>query len=141
MKNILIAIFSLTCMATQAQTRAHDDVKFSLEVLRLAMISGDRAQLLQVTTPGLSYGHSSGVVETQEQFVEKLSSGKSDFVKIDISQETITVYKKTAIVRHLLQAETNDGGKPGTVKLYVMLVWIKEGKGWQLAARQALKVQ
>ncbi|RYF88100.1 MAG: nuclear transport factor 2 family protein [Chitinophagaceae bacterium] len=106
---------------------------------RLALLSGDKAQLMQVTTSELSYGHSSGVIENQEQFVEKLSSGKSDFVKIEISNETISVYKNAAVVRHELNAETNDGGKPGTVKLKVVLFWVETKMGWQLAARQATK--
>lgn len=140
MKAILILLFSFLSITSKAQEKALNDVKASLEVLRLAMISGDKTQLLKITTPGLSYGHSSGVIETQEQFIEKLSSGRSDFVSINISNETISLYKNTAIVRHQLEAQTNDGGKPGTVKLHVLLVWVKNKKSWQLATRQAVKL-
>src|SRR5688572_27712624 len=120
MKAIVIILCLLLPVASNAQEKALNEVKASLGILRQAMISGDKKQLLQITTPGLSYGHSSGVVETQEQFVEKLASGKSDFVTINTSNETITLYKNTAIVRHQLEAETNDGGKPGTVKLHIL---------------------
>jgi Domain of unknown function (DUF4440) len=69
-----------------------------------------------------------------------LVSGASDFVTIDLSEQTIKVTGSTAIVRHVLSATTNDGGKAGTVKIAVLLVWIKEKKEWKLLARQAVKI-
>ena len=139
MRYLVVLAICLGTFTTSAQKKSINDVKFDLEVFRLALLSGDKAQLMQLTTPDLTYGHSSGVIENQQQFVEKLASGQSDFTKIDISEETIALYKSTAIVRHLMTAETNDNGTPGTVKLRVMLVWVEGKQGWQLAARQALK--
>lgn len=140
MKTLLVGIFSMIAVSASAQKKELENVKFALEVFRLALLSGNRAELMQITTPELSYGHSSGLVENQLEFVEKLASGKSDFVKIDISNETISLYKSTAIVRHELTAETNDGGTPGTVKLKVLLVLVETKQGWQLAARQASRL-
>lgn len=140
-KIIILTVFSFFALNVFAQNKKDlNNLKFALEVFRLALLSGDKAQLTQITTPELSYGHSSGVLENQEQFVEKLSSGKSDFVKIDISNETIALYKNAAVVRHELNADINDGGKPGTVKLKVVLFWVETKMGWQLASRQAVKI-
>ena len=75
----------------------------------------------------------------KKTFVDKIVTGKSDFVSIDLSEQTITVSDKTAIVRHLFKAKTNDGGKPGEVQLRIMLVWQKQKGGWKLLARQAVK--
>ena len=72
-------------------------------------------------------------------FIEALATGKSDFVKIDLSEQSIKIYGKTAVVRHKLIAETNDGGKPATVKLSILYVWQKQGGKWQMVARQAVK--
>ncbi|MEQ1678647.1 MAG: hypothetical protein ABL876_18265 [Chitinophagaceae bacterium] len=44
------------------------------------------------------------------------------------------------MVRHILNAKTNDGGKPGEVHLRVLLVWQKTGGKWVLLARQAVKM-
>lgn len=140
-KILLVFIISVVSFSSFAQKKSDlNNVKFALETFRLALLSGDRAQLMQVTTPGLSYGHSSGLIENQEQFVEKLATGVSDFVKIEISNETITLYKNSAVVRHELNADINDGGKPGTIKLNVLLFWVATKNGWQLAARQAVKL-
>ncbi|MFT3980604.1 MAG: nuclear transport factor 2 family protein [Ferruginibacter sp.] len=139
MKRITVILLLLAGLSASAQKKELNEVKFSLESFRLALISGDKAQLMALTSPQLTYGHSGGAIENQQEFVEKLASGKSDFVSIEISNETIELFKNTAIVRHDLSAETNDGGKPGTVKLKILLVWVKNKSGWQLAARQAVK--
>ena len=123
-----------------AQNRAEKQVAAAVETLRQAMISGDRAALQPLVSEALSYGHSSGKVETRTAFVDALASGQSDFVEINLTEQTIAVSGKTAIVRHRLAAKTNDAGKgPGTVNLAVMLVWVKENRAWKLLARQAVK--
>ena len=45
-----------------------------------------------------------------------------------------------AVVRHILKAKTNDGGKPADVHLRVLLIWQKQGGHWKLLARQAVKM-
>ena len=69
MKLFLIAAFSIVSLSSSAQKKELNDVKFALEVFRLALLSGDRAQLMQITTPELSYAHSSCVIENQHEFV------------------------------------------------------------------------
>ena len=138
-KIITVVAFLLVGVIGFAQNKQMEEIKSVDESLRLAMISGNREQLMHLTSADLTYGHSSGKIQNQNEFVEQIVSGQSDFVTIDITNEQITLYKNTAIVRHSLSAETNDGGKAGTVKLYVLLIWVKQNSGWQLAARQAVK--
>lgn len=123
-----------------AQTKAEKQVALAVENVKLAMISGDRNALENVAAEGLSYGHSSGKVEDKASFVESIASGKSDFVTIDLLDQTIDVSKKTAVVRHKLSAKTNDNGNPGTVNIGVLLIFQKQGGDWKLLARQAFKL-
>jgi Domain of unknown function (DUF4440) len=139
-KYIAAALLLFIVLNTNGQKKKETAVAAAAEQLRLAMISGNRAALEAITAPQLSYGHSSGTVESQKDFVEKIASGKSDFVRIDITEQTISISSKTAIVRHQLLAATNDGGKPGEVKLKVLQVWQKQRGGWKLLARQAVKM-
>ena len=103
------------------------------------MIDADKAALEKLTADDLSYGHSSGRVENKTEFIESLVSGKSDFLSMDLTNQTVKVSGNTAIVRHNLSGNINDGGNPGTVKLFVMLVWVKQGKQWKLLGRQAVR--
>jgi len=115
-------------------------VSAAVEALRKAMVDPDKAALEKLTLPQLSYGHSSGVVQNQAEFVEALTSGKSDFVSIALTEQHITIVDRTAIVRHILSADTNDGGKAGHTNLSILLVWQKDKGEWRLLARQAVKV-
>jgi ketosteroid isomerase-like protein len=141
MKKItIILVASIITINIYAQDKKQSSVAKAVENLKAAMISGDRSALENIAADQLSYGHSSGAVDNKTVFVEKIASGQSDFVTIDLSEQTISVSKKTAIVRHVLKAKTNDGGKPGEVNLRVLLIWQKQGGGWKLLARQAVRI-
>jgi ketosteroid isomerase-like protein len=133
-------LFLAIVFGTKAQSKDETAVASAVEKLRKAMVDGNRADLESIVLEKLSYGHSSGHIDNQKDFVEKLASGASDFVTIDLSDQTISISGNTAIVRHKLDAKTNDGGKPGEAHIYVLLIFQKDHKQWKLLARQAVKV-
>jgi len=140
-KNLIFSgllLLTITIGAS-AQSKDETDVAAVVEKLRKAMVDGDKKELEDVVSDKLSYGHSGGHVEGKAEFVEKIVTGKSDFVTIDLSDQTISISGNTAVVRHKLEAKTNDNGKPGDVHLLVLLVFQKEHKHWKLLARQAVK--
>lgn len=141
MKKILLLIAMLTGFSMiHAQNRQEKAVQTAVEELRKAIIDANGASLENLTASQLSYGHSSGQVDDKKTFVEKIVSGQSDFVSIDLAEQTISISGKVALVRHILHAKTNDGGKPGEVHLRILLVWQKKGGQWKLLARQAVKI-
>lgn len=141
MNKILIVILGIL-MTTSiiAQSKCEKQVAVAVEKLRKAMVDGDSAALNSIVSDKLSYGHSGGHVDDKKTFLRKLTGGGSDFVTIDLSEQSILIEGKTAIVRHKLEAKTNDNNKPGEVHLLVMLVWKKKAGIWKLLARQAVKM-
>ena len=118
---------------------AEQSVAIAAERLRVAMVDPTQAALAQLVADDLSYGHSGGKVDTKSSFISDLLAGKSDFVTIAISDQTIKVVGNTAIVRHTLTADTNDSGKPGKVQIKILGVWQQQGGQWKLLARQAVR--
>jgi ketosteroid isomerase-like protein len=137
--SLLMALSTLS-LSSVAQDKEEKAVTAAVEALRKAMIDPDKTILSNLTADDLSYGHSGGQLQTKAEFIETLVSGKSDFVTIDLTEQSVKVVDRTAIVRHHLSATTNDGGKPGSVKLSILLVWVKQKGGWKLLARQAVKL-
>jgi hypothetical protein len=137
---LFIAMMLFAGSAGAGPSKSEGAVSVAVQALRGAMLDGNKASLEALTHEKLSYGHSGGLVENREEFVEKLVSGKSDFLTMELSSQTIIVSGKTAIVRHLLKGATNDAGKPSDINLRVMQVWQKTGKHWKLIARQAVKI-
>jgi len=123
-----------------AQTKDEKEVATVVESFRKVMIDPDKAMLEKLTTAELSYGHSTGKVQSQAEFIDALVSGASDFVTIDLSEQTIKVTGNVAVVRHVLNGTNNDAGKPGIVKIAILMVWVKQSKEWKLLARQAVKI-
>lgn len=122
-------------------SKSMTEITNAVEQLRKAMVDADTVTLEKLTSNELSYGHSSGKLQTKKEFVSDIATGVSDFVSIDLTEQNIRVVDNTAIVRHVLSAATNDKGKgPGTVKLGILLVWVKNKSQWQLLARQAVKI-
>ncbi|MVN20346.1 nuclear transport factor 2 family protein [Mucilaginibacter arboris] len=136
---ILMLITTIT-MTVEAQSKEEIQVAEAVQTLTKAMIDGNKTALENIASDALSYGHSSGKIQDKAAFVDAIVSGQSDFVTIDLTEQTIIVKDQTAIVRHKLSAQTNDGGKPGNVSLGIMLVWVKEKGNWKLFGRQAYKL-
>lgn len=143
MKKILSisVLFLLFSTANFAQSKAEKSVAEAVENFRKLMVDPNKAAMEAMVCTELTYGHSSGKIENKTECIEALVSGKSDFVKIDLSEQTIQVVGKTAIVRHILNAETFNDKKAGTIKLHIMTVWQKQSGQWKLLARQAVKIQ
>ncbi len=140
MKKIVVFLLLISAASlAQAQSKEEKAVAAAVEALRVAMVNADSVTLDKLTSDQLSYGHSSGHVEGKSSFINKISSGRSDFVSIELPDQVIIVSGKTALVRHTLNAVTNDGGKAGEVHLSVLLVWQKQHGDWKLLARQAVK--
>lgn len=140
MKIIFIAPLLLLIMTTQAQGKKETEVANVVERLREAMVNAKRIDLDAIASEKLSYGHSTGRVEGKQEFVENIATGKSDFVSIELKDQTISVSGNTAVVRHELHAKTNDGGKPGEAHIKILLVFQKQGGKWLMLARQAVKM-
>jgi hypothetical protein len=147
-KYLMTMLLIVTAFVAQAQTpmvlvanaKAETKIAAAVEKLRLAMISGVRKDLESVLSDDLAYGHSSGKIETKAEFVEAIVSRASDFKSINIEDQKIIVQGKLAIVRHILNGETNDGGKKGNVRLGIVLVFKQVKNQWLLCSRNAFRI-
>lgn len=138
--SIILVYLVLCCSYSSAQVKDSSAVAQVVESFRKSLIDPNKTELDHLLSDALSYGHSGGKIDTKHSLEDALLSGASDFVRIDFVDQTIQIVGKNAIVRHKLIAKTNDAGKPGEVKLSVLLVWQKKHQHWILIARQAVKI-
>lgn len=124
-----------------AQGKEESEVAKAVEFLRVQLVDPNEKELTGLVSKDLSYGHSNGLVEDKDAFIASLMSGKFNFQKIDLTEQTVKITGDAAIVRHVFTAETHDAGKsPGSANLKVLQVWQKQGGKWILIARQAVKI-
>lgn len=142
LRNLLLTLWLCAGLSffSFAQTKDVEAVEAAVQELREAMLSGDANRLTAISSKHLTYGHSNGVIEDQATFVEVLASEKNKFTSINLSDQTIEIVGKIALVRHNLTGSThNKGADPADVNLGILSVWQKEGKNWKLLARQAFR--
>jgi len=120
-----------------AQTDDTAAVAAQLEKLRQAMLTRDKAALESLMADELTYGHSDRRVMNKTEIIDAISTGKSQFSTITISDQTIRIVGDLAIVRHRFEADAVSNGKPGHPDIRIIEVWQKRPGGWQMLVRQA----
>jgi hypothetical protein len=140
-QKIYIAVFAFFCFCITQTVygQSQKNLDSVLEEFRTNLINPDDATLLRLTSKDLTYGHSNGVIENQDQFIEALKNGPSKFVAIQVSDQSITLVDDLALVRQNLGGDVQTGEAVSKLNLGVLYVWKKEKSGWQLVARQAFK--
>ena len=139
MKKIFLIAALAFCFNAQAQRSYVEQVEKTVTKFVKALEDSDLKTLNAMASPKLTYGHSSAKIQNKAEYLESFETGASDFVKINITDQTIDISGTTAIVRHLFDADTNDNKQPGHVTLKILTVWQKQGSNWILLARQAVK--
>ena len=115
-------------------------VATAVQALRAAMVAGDEKELNALTNDHLTYGHSHGMLQDKAAFVKYLVGPKAPgkFKWIKISNQTVDVVGKIALVRHNFDAENElPDGKITKAHILVLQVWKKQKGSWKLLARQA----
>ena len=134
--------FNITS-AARARTQAPEVIAVSkaVEAFRVAMLAADKTALEALCTDHLSYGHSSGRVETKAEFLAAAASGKTTWKSLTFSNGSQSVLYGTGIERHTLIGETVSEGKTTAVNVGVLMVWQWQQDGhWRLLARQAYRL-
>ena len=115
-------------------------VNAAVEALARAMLQADGPALERLVSDQLSYGHSSGLVETKAQFVDVVANRKTVYKAITLSAPSTVMVGDNAIVRHVFSNTTETGGKTASISVGIMQVWQTQAGNWKLLARQAFRL-
>lgn len=141
MQKILFLFVSICFyQVVYGQSKEETALNQAVETLKNALLAGDQSALDAITVAELSYGHSSGLIEDKAAFLDVFASGNTDYVRIDLTEQTVKVAGNTASVRHKMAVEIIDKGKTISLNLAVLLIWIRQKGQWKLFARQATKI-
>jgi len=132
---------ALAALPTISHAESADEaaVRKAIDDLSKAMLAADKAKLEALVADQLSYGHSAGRVETKKEFVDVVAGKKTTYKSITISEPKVQVTGNNAVARHTYAVEFESDAKPGSAKIGVMQVWVKDGGNWKLLARQAFR--
>lgn len=138
---LMVALALIGLQACNTDGHTGPTIESTIEAFRQALIEPNADSLELLASTSLSYGHSSGMVENRDEFIDALVSGKSNFLSIQFTDQQITTSGDVAVVRHQLDAETEDMGKArANIRLHVLTVWQHTEGQWKLLTRQAVKM-
>ena len=140
MRFILTICLFFTTVVAVAQVDSVS-LKETMSNLDKALMNKDEKTLVQLLHPDVSYGHSNGWVQSKNDIINDLKSGKLVYNKIEnVSVMIVAINSNWATVRTNTNAEGSINGTAFQLKLHVLQVWLKTKNGWQLLARQSTKL-
>jgi hypothetical protein len=101
----------------------------------------DRVDSLEaVLDDRLKFIHSTGWIQTKQDLLADVKSGKLNYQTIDVSDMEVRVYGTAAIATGKGTFTGTNTGEPFVVKLLFTEVYILKNKIWQLVSRHANKM-
>jgi len=135
--------FAAASLAMPSTSNAAEDeaaVTKSVDEMRKAQLSQDKAKMESLCSDHLSYGHSSGVIQNKAEMIDGVMTRKSKVKSIEYPELKVSVAGPAAVARHLYVSESELDGKASTTKIGILEVWAKQADGWKLLARQGYKL-
>jgi ketosteroid isomerase-like protein len=140
MANLILLLFAAATLLSAADVQVEKEIFAAMDAYKHAMMAKDRAALEKLFHKDLTYTHSSGLNETKAEAIKAVTEGRTKIENIDLISNSVRVYGNTALVKGKVDFRNNAGGQVSTAHLDVLHVWIKGATGWQLVARQALRL-
>ena len=135
---ILLIVLSPIFSFAQQNSPQQSEIMMRMLTLRSGLINKDSVALDDVLASDVSYGHTSGLIQTKAQLIHSVVSKEQDYQNIIPSDMNIRIYNNTGVVTMKSTVLMNYQGNPLNMDMYITLVWIKKNK-WQLVARQSVK--
>ena len=137
---LLMTAGMVPVVRADSKKKNEESLAEAVEAFRVAMHKADKKEFEKLCSDHLSYGHSSGKVETKGEFIAASTSGRSVWKQIAFKDVSNRVVGDEGISRFILVGETESEGKTNQINIGVLMVWREEKDHWKLLARQAYKL-
>ena len=127
-KNIFLILFIIFFAINVKAQDANDpkmQVMMKMQDLRNALLSKDSVSLSALLADDVSYGHSTGIIQTKAQLIRDVMSGFQDYKSIEPSDLNIRVYDNAAVAVLKLKTNLIANGNPMDLNLNATLTWVK----------------
>ena len=117
-----------------------ETVKDAEKAWAAAVVAKNYAVLDRIYADRLIYAHSTGAIETKQQYIERLRSGAQLYDRITHEETRVVMYGDSAVAHSLLRMTGTSNGRPFNDHVMALHLWVKQGGNWRLAAHQTTKL-
>jgi ketosteroid isomerase-like protein len=140
-RTILTVLFALlTGLPAASGASNEEEVRKAEMAWSSAVKAMDFAALGKLMHDEMIYAHSTGVIETKDEYLGKLRSGTQKYTAIDYHQSTIRTFGDSAVFHAIVTMKGTSSGNPFDNKLMMIHTWVKHGAQWRLAAHQTTRL-
>jgi hypothetical protein len=142
---LLALVLMPAAMVSSVAVFAKDDARVlavkAAEAARFkANVDADAKVLGQVLADDLEYVHSNGELNSRQEFIDSLTSGKRDYVSATFDIQSVRFFGDVAILRGTAKVTVIEGGPPRDIDLGYTDVWVWKDKRWQMTAWRSAKM-
>ncbi|MDA0203967.1 MAG: nuclear transport factor 2 family protein [Acidobacteria bacterium] len=141
MKKTWMLVLAVAISALPALSAGAEDEVLKAENEWASMVTAGHfdhvASLLDDT---LIYAHSTGNIESKDEYLGKLRSGAQKYTAIKHEKTTIRLHGDAAVVHSIGRMVGTNAAGPFDNHLMIMHTWIKTGGQWRLAAHQTTQL-
>jgi ketosteroid isomerase-like protein len=131
-------LLSCACGARAADTEA--EIRDAEKAWATAVVARDYPALDRIFGDKLIYAHSTGAIESKEQYIARLRSGVQKYDVIQQESLRLVPYGDSVVSHSILRMTGTSNGKPFNDHVMAMHVWQKQGGAWRLVAHQTTKL-
>ena len=138
--HVLLGLSLAWALAACEQERAagiEDDVLATQTERFRAIVEADVDTLDAILAPELVYIHSHGGVDTKDEFIESLSSGRVDYLELAPKDVQIRLYENSAVVTGDISLRVAAGGQEHQLAMRFTEVYVYNDNRWQLVSWQS----
>lgn len=104
---------------------------------REAMVNSDVPALRELLADGLRYGHANGEVQSKEELLGLIGSGRLDYRAIHVEEIETRAIAGTYVVTGRQTIEATAAGHEVTSHSIFSAVYAREGRRWRMVAYQS----
>jgi ketosteroid isomerase-like protein len=105
-----------------------------------AVAARDFAALDSMLAGSLIYAHSTGNIESKQEYLGRMKSGAQKYDSITHESTRVIPYGDTAVAHSIVRMVGTNTAGAFNDRLMMMHVWVKQGGKWRLAAHQTTKL-
>ena len=131
----------LACAAMPGLGAGAEDEVLKAEKEWAAMVTaGHFDHVAAMLDDTLIYAHSTGNIESKDEYLGKLRSGAQKYSAITHEKTAVRIHGNAAIVHSIGRMVGTNAAGPFDNRLMILHTWIKSGGQWRLAAHQTTQL-
>lgn len=131
-----LAVF-LTLLPNIAGAAVDDEIDRMEESRYAALIGKDSNALDTILADDFFYNTAGGAQVSKSEFIGLMQSGAAVVRNVVRENATVRSYGEVTLVTGIAHVDVTLKGEDKTLHSRYLHMWVKEGQGWRLAARQA----